>query len=328
MGDLAVLGLSDDQQRVYEALATSARRRAEDLADVIGLTAAQVAAALEKLVRLGLAVNDPGEDASVSAAPPELAVDALVRAQQGALDRAQAFGRDLAERVARSQEVHRPEQLVSVVVGREAMGSISQQLESSARVEVLSLERPPYLAPHSQEGAGTNPQQQLKMAEGVAYRTVFDQSVLDDSRIVGRIRRDLAAGEQGRVLANLPLKLIVVDRQVALLPLIGGSDVDEPAMLMIQPSVLVDSLVALFEALWQVASPLRLEASTEPADQEERDARTVVGLLAAGLSDTRIAHTMGISERTVRRKVATALQLLGAETRFQAGLRAKESGWV
>jgi DNA-binding CsgD family transcriptional regulator len=328
MGDLAVLGLSDDQQRVYEALATSARRRAEDLADVLELPVAQVATALEKLVRLGLAVADPGEDASVSAAPVELAVDALVRAQQGALDRAQSFSRDLAERAARSQEVHRPEQLVSVVVGREAMGSISQQLESSARVEVLSLERPPYLAPHSEEGAGTNPQQQVKMAAGVTYRTIFDQSVLDDPRIVARIRRDTAAGEEGRVLSNLPLKLIVVDRQFALLPLLGGTDGDQPAMLMIRPSVLVDSLVALFEALWQAASPLRLEASSDPTDPEERDARTVVGLLAAGLSDTRIAHTMGISERTVRRKVATALQLLGAETRFQAGLRAKEAGWV
>ena len=322
MGDLAVLGLSDDQQRVYEALATSARRRTDDLADALELTVAQVATALEKLVRLGLAVADPGEDETVSAAPVELAVDVLVRAQQGALDKAQAFSRELAERAARSQEVHRPEQLVSVVVGREAMGSISQQ------VEVLSFERPPYLAPYSGTGEGTNPQQQLKMAEGVRYRTVFDQSVLDDSRIVGRIKRDLSAGEEGRVVANLPLKLIVVDRQVALLPLLGGTDGDQPAMLMIRPSVLVDSLVALFEAVWQSASPLRLEASTEPVEQEERDARTVVGLLAAGLSDTRIAHTMGISERTVRRKVATALQLLGAETRFQAGLRAKEAGWV
>jgi DNA-binding CsgD family transcriptional regulator len=328
MGDLSVLGLNEDQQRVYEALATSARRGEADLAGALDLPVASVRNALDKLVRLGLAVADPGDEGTVSAAPPELAVAALVRQQQDALTRAQAFGRDLAQRVERSGEVHRPEQLVSVVVGREAMGSISQQLESAARQEVLSLERPPYLAPYSEQGSGTNPEQQARMAAGVVYRTVFDQSVLDDPRIVARIRRDTRAGEQGRVLANLPLKLIVVDRQTALLPLLSGTEVDQPAMLLIRPSVLVDSLVALFEALWQAAAPLRLEGDGEGADAEERDARTVVGLLAAGLSDTRIAHTLGISERTVRRKVATALQLLGAETRFQAGLRAKEHGWV
>ena len=328
MGDLSALGLSEEQQRVYEALATSARRRAEDLADALELPLPQVGNALDKLLRLGLAVADPGDGVSVSAAPVELAVDALVRSQQEALTRAQTFSRELAQRVARSGEVHRPEQLVSVIVGREAMGSISQQLESAAREEVLSLDRPPYLAPYSGAGGGSNPQQQVGMASGVRYRTVFDQSVLDDPAIVERIRRDTTAGEQGRVLAALPLKLIVVDRSLALLPLLSGMDEDPPAALLIRPSVLVDSLVALFEALWRAAAPLRLEGATDDVGLEEREARTVIGLLAAGLSDSRIAHTLGISERTVRRKVATALELLGAETRFQAGLKAHERGWV
>jgi DNA-binding CsgD family transcriptional regulator len=273
-------------------------------------------------------VADAGDAASVSAAPVELAVEALVRSQQDALQRAQAFGRELGQRAARSSEVERPEQLVSVVVGREAMGSISQQLQRSARQEVLSLDRPPYLAPHSGHGEGLDPEQQVRMAAGVRYRTVFDQSLLDDPAIVARIRRDLAAGEQGRVLGDLPLKLLIIDGSIALLPLLSGVEDDQPAALLIRPSVLVDSLVALFEALWRAAPPLRLDAGSAAADEEEKDARTVVGLLAAGLGDARIAHTLGVSERTVRRKVATALALLGAETRFQAGLRAKERGWV
>jgi DNA-binding CsgD family transcriptional regulator len=328
MGDLSVLGLTAEQERVYEALATSTRRRAADLAELLELPLPQVGIAVEKLLRLGLAVADPGEEESVSAAPVEIAVDALVRSQHEALDRAQAFSRDLARRAARSTEVHRPEQLVSVVVGREAMGSISQQLQRSAREEVLMFDRRPYVTPLSEHGVGQNPEQPVRMAAGVQYRTVFDQSLLDDPAIVARIRRDTAAGEQGRVLAALPLKLVVVDRTLALLPLLSGGDEDEPAALLIRPSVLVDSLVALFEALWRAASPLRLEAPADGLDAEEREARTVVGLLAAGLSDTRIAHMLGISERTVRRKVATALILLGAETRFQAGLRANERGWL
>lgn len=327
MGDLSVLGLNDDQQRVYEALATSARRRPDELAEVLELPLPQVAIAVEKLLRLGLAVADPGDCASVSAAPVELAVDALVRAQHDALDRAQAFSRELAQRAARSPEVQRPERLVSVVVGREAMSSISQQMQRSAREEVLTFDRPPYFAPASDQGVGENPAQPALMAAGVRYRTVFDQTLLDDARIVERIRRDTVAGEEGRVLAELPLKLIVVDRSLALLPLLSGLDEDPPAALLIRPSVLVDSLVALFEALWRAAAPLRLEGDGD-GDAVEREARRVVGLLAAGLSDSRIAHTLGVSERTVRRQVATALTMLGAETRFQAGLRAHERGWV
>lgn len=301
MGELSVLGLTAEQERVYEALATSARRRAEDLAELLELPQAQVGIALEKLLRLGLAVADPGEDQSVSAAPVEIAVDALVRSQHEALDRAQAFSRDLAQRVARSGDVHRPEQLVSVVVGREALGSISQQMQRSARKEVLMFDRPPYVTPLSEHGGGHNPEQPARMAAGVRYRTVFDQTVLDDPAIVARIRRDTAAGEEGRILADLPLKLIVVDRALALLPLLSGVDADPPAALLVRSSVLVDSLVALFEALWHAASRVQLDVAEDGLDVEEREARTVVGLLAAGLSDTRIAHMLGISERTVRR---------------------------
>jgi DNA-binding CsgD family transcriptional regulator len=328
MGELSVLGLSVEQERVYEVVATAPSRRAADLAMATRLTPAEVGNALERLQRLGLVVADPGDEESYSVAPVELAVDALVHAHQDALLRAQAFGRDLAQRAARTREVDRPEQLVSVVVGREAMGSISQQVQRSAAEEVLSLDRPPYLAPYSHEGTGYDPEQAARMQAGVRYRTVFDQGLLDDSAVVARIRRDAAAGEQGRVLADLPLKLIVADRSLALLPLMDEVHDEQPAALLIRTSVLVDSLVALFEALWRVASPLRLDLGDGALGGDEQELRVVVGLLAAGLTDTRIAHSLGVSERTVRRKIAAALDELGVTTRFQAGMRAHERGWV
>jgi DNA-binding CsgD family transcriptional regulator len=328
MGELAVLGLTAEQERVYTVLATTALRRTADLADAAELTAAETEHVLERLLRLGLAVSYPGDEPSYSVAPVELSVQALVRAKQEALLRAQAYAGELAQRALRTNEVERPEQLVSVVVGREAMGRISQQLQASASEEVLSFDRPPYYAPYSEGGAGYDPEQAVRLESGLRYRTVFDQALLDDPGVVARIRRDALAGEEGRVLADLPLKLIIVDRKSAILPLMDDASSEQPAALLIRPSVLVDSLVALFEALWRVAAPLRLDVPEQEQAQEEQELRTVVSLLAAGLTDTRIAHTLGVSERTVRRKIAAALENLGVQTRFQAGMRAHERGWV
>lgn len=327
MGDLAALGLSEQQERLYELLATTAGRTGEQLATALGVPLADVLGGLEALHKLGLALADPGESGTYTVAPVELAVDALVRGRHEALDRAQAFGRELGARAARSKVGLRPEQLVSVVVGMEAIGSIAQQLQRSASEEVLSLDRPPYYTPYAEEGTGNDPAQQARMEQGVRYRVVFDSSLLDDEAIVRRMRRDAARGEQGRVLADLPLKLLVVDRTMAVLPLITGVEHGPPAALLVRPSVLFDSLVALFEALWRVAAPLGFDEKSS-IEVEERHLRTVVGLLAAGLSDARIARTMGVSERTVRRKVAMLLEHLGVETRFQAALRARELDWV
>jgi hypothetical protein len=50
------------------------------------------------------------------------------------------------------------------------------------------------------------------------------------------------------------------------------------------------------------------------------DAAPLLTLMASGLTDGAIARKLGISERTVRRRVSDILAELGVATRFQAGL--------
>ncbi|GAA4225875.1 DNA-binding NarL/FixJ family response regulator [Streptosporangium album] len=96
-----------------------------------------------------------------------------------------------------------------------------------------------------------------------------------------------------------------------------------------QPSALLDALVGLFEVLWQSAVPLHVTATPagetleperrfQPADIE------VLALLAAGLKDDAVARQLGISPRTVQRRVQVLCERLGARSRFHAGLLASE----
>ena len=50
--------------------------------------------------------------------------------------------------------------------------------------------------------------------------------------------------------------------------------------------------------------------------------------LAAGAKDEQIARTMGLSLRTIRRRIADLMIELGADTRFQAGAEAVRRGWL
>jgi DNA-binding NarL/FixJ family response regulator len=49
--------------------------------------------------------------------------------------------------------------------------------------------------------------------------------------------------------------------------------------------------------------------------------------LAAGAKDEQIARTLGLSLRTVRRRVADLIEL-GVDNRFQAGVEAVRRGWL
>jgi DNA-binding NarL/FixJ family response regulator len=54
----------------------------------------------------------------------------------------------------------------------------------------------------------------------------------------------------------------------------------------------------------------------------------VLELLAAGCTDASVAARLEVSVRTVRRSMAAIMSRLGARSRFQAGLKAADRGWL
>ena len=56
--------------------------------------------------------------------------------------------------------------------------------------------------------------------------------------------------------------------------------------------------------------------------------RFLLQQLAAGAKDEQIARSLGVSLRTVRRRVSEPVDELGVENRFQAGVEAVRRGWI
>jgi len=56
--------------------------------------------------------------------------------------------------------------------------------------------------------------------------------------------------------------------------------------------------------------------------------RALLQMLAQGCTDESAAKRLGLSLRTVRRMTAVLLGRLGARSRFQAGVRAAQQGWL
>ncbi len=98
---------------------------------------------------------------------------------------------------------------------------------------------------------------------------------------------------------------------------------------MIHPSALLQALDTLFEAEWERAVQLQAAIGTADGSLEpEADHRKLLGLLAAGLTDESIARSLGWSARTTQRRLQSLMRELGATTRFQAGMAARERGWL
>lgn len=69
------------------------------------------------------------------------------------------------------------------------------------------------------------------------------------------------------------------------------------------------------------------QETEEQPDLSEAD-RALLHLLHAGLKDETIARQLGLSERTLRRRITDLTTRLGATSRFQAGAQVVRRGWL
>lgn len=320
---LEAVGLSGTDDAVYHVLLEAVRARLETLVELSGLPRAEVAESLRRLVDHGLVQPDQFNECGYIALSPDVAIPVLIDRRRRELTALQVRVDQLAE--ARRARPVSDAPVVEPVRGLLNVLSTAGRIQAEAETELLLIDAPPYLATGV---AMPNDAELTSLARGVSYRAIYHPDALADTDAVDHMRRCVAAGEQARVLAGAGPKLMIADRRVALL-LESNTAPDSAARLLVRESALLDLIVERFEHMWSAAVPVDGDASGEAAEVgvSERD-RQLLALLAAGMKDRTIARTLGVTERTVGRRVTELMQRLDADTRFRAGVRAVARGWI
>lgn len=227
---------------------------------------------------------------------------------------------ELRESAKTTKGTRREERIVEVL-SREAAAQVFSQIIQSAEHDILGLERPPVLV-----SANDQPDDiQLRLlAKGVRFRSITDSSMLNAPGTLNRLRIATRAGEQYRVYPSLPFKLIVVDHRIGLIPL-NLARPDGPALL-VRSSSLLDALCEMFEMLWRSSVPFLLEPGEAlPAQRATGYIDALLPMLVSGLNDKSIELELGVSQRTLTRRIVELMKRLGATTRFQAGWLAAQA---
>jgi DNA-binding CsgD family transcriptional regulator len=323
---LEVLGLDHGQEAAYFALLDGSALGLDELVGRTGLEADILKGALTRLEDGGLVSRLTGEPARWTVLPPEHAIEVLLLARERDIRRVRALTQWLGEKHRKGRIGQDAAALIEVITGPEAVARCGQQLFAGAEREVRGIDAPPY----AQAGDGSSVNSSANMASrGVRSRFIYGRDNLTLPGTIGRIERDMAYGEEVRILPRAPMKIIMADGQAGLIPLVATPQVLDSCIL-VRPSALLDALSALFETLWQQAQPYvpdGLGAAVAGEDGPTEDERRILSLLALGLSDDAIARQLGIGLRTVQRRVQALLVRLGAGSRFQAGVLAADRGW-
>ncbi|XVU22457.1 hypothetical protein ACQPZJ_35025 [Actinoplanes sp. CA-054009] len=321
---LAALGLTDLEQRVYVEVLSGRAGTVAELAERTTSGLEEVRAAVDELREQRLVRVDGDR---VSPAPPDLAIDSLLLDRMRQLQEARLGVRAWVQ----SQRGDKPpDQGVEAVVGAAAVSQVFDQVLRGAQEEVLGFDRPPYLGAYHD-----NPTELALLAKGVRFRIVYDRRTLERPMAAERIGACVAAGEQARVAAGVPAKLAVADGRIGMLSFPGPGEVPaEPWAFVMRGPTWVEVLVALFGEVWERATPLRLAPAADEIENLDRwnvptpTDRQMLSLLMSGMPDKAVASQLGMSLRTVQRRLRQLMDVTGSATRMQLGWFVARNGWL
>lgn len=339
MSGLSDLGFSAQEETIYRSLLRNSAATADELASQHGLPAAMVAQACARLVELGVLKHD--RSGSGFLVPrPAAAIGQLIERREEELLRQYRRASEsrfiIAELELLAQAPESPDQAdqadqadqgVERLTGLDEIRDRLEELAFFTRTSVFSIQPG---GPQSRESLeASRPLDQRGIRRGVEMRVIHEASVLDDEMNRVYLRELVMGGTKVRVTNQLPERMIIMDSQVAVVP-IDPANSRRGALIVRNPG-LVAGFLDLFHRAWQDAEdlPWLAEGSEQvPTNKISPQDKKILELLASGCTDETSARAVGVSVRHLRRTISRLMQELGANSRFEAGVEAARRGWL
>lgn len=328
---LELLGLDKPAEAVYRAMLSRPRDDAKALAERLGISEEALREAWDRLSGLSLvqyAADCPtGASTPPRAVNPEVGLDYLLARRQAefALESQRIAG----ARAAARQLISEYADLRPAPVSVEHLANVDEVrarlavLTENVRTEVMVFA--PGGAQTEANMAASRPLNERLLGRGVTMRTIYLDSVRNAPASEAHAKWLTELGGQVRTVAVLPLRMTIVDRTTAVLP-VDSENSGEGAVALTGQGTLT-ALCTLFETVWENARPLGQSPRRDETELDHQEAATL-RLLAEGHTDEGIAKRLGVSYRTARRIATVLMDRLGARSRFEAGARAVQRGWL
>ncbi len=310
---LQPLGISPSAEAVYIALGSQASATSADLIRMTSLAVDEAHAAIAELQQLGL-ILESGQG-NLQALPITEVAKALRVQRLSELELAVAIAESLQSRLAAAAQSQSDD--IRVLVGRDAIKPVHREIFQAARNEICVFDKPPYIQARdaTEQALDEDAPEWQALRRGVRLRCVYHPGF--DSDRLNELALFASHGEDSRT-APVPMKLIIVDSEVAMIPSMRSYlPGHEPIYSVVRHPTLIEALQWLFEGVWDTGVPIMAAAAALP----DRDPRRqmLVSLLMTGSTDGAIANNLGINVRSVRRWIAELMEEMGVDTRLQLG---------
>jgi Bacterial regulatory proteins, luxR family len=180
--------------------------------------------------------------------------------------------------------------------------------------------RPPGLLAEARKSALST------LARGVQIRTIYQHTARSDLATRAYVREVTAEGAEVRTADQVIDRMVIYDRETVFLPERKNNG-QAPGAAIVREPTLVAFLCAVFEHLWDGATPFNPDNQKTPTTADDLK-QSIIRLMAKGYKDEMVARRLGMSVRTCRRHISEITEELEATSRFQAGVNVALSGML
>lgn len=295
--------------QVYRKSVQLGRYVRNEIAQKLGLSEQEAEHAEQTLIHLYLLMPAPGEEDVLAPVSPDAAAAELL-----SLTPAYFEGRRQRNRT----------EAFDMVRDIDMIRSLTRTLRNESQTEILTV-----------QPGGARPAEVLNplrdtllsaLDRGVSMRTLYQHTARQDLFTSSYVRQMSDHGVEVRTTDEVVDRIIIYDREVALIPEQVPKSSPPSAMVVREPN-LVQFICRVFEHMWLNAVPFERDSSQpEPVADDVKQA--IVRLMAKGYKDEMVARRLGMAVRTCRRHIAEIAEELDATSRFQAGVQAALAGLV
>ena len=255
---LMKLGFSERQAKVYLALLNQRNATAAELQKSSGIIKTKVYEIVKSLVQKGYCrERKVGRKRTFEAVDPQFSLSSYIPKLESHINDTRLMIKRLSERFAESSEETEPLDYIEVLYGNDNVHRKFVSLLRSCAKEFLGFARAPY-ACYTEEMIAEQIRENIAFLDrGGKIRTVYELNEKSPDWLMKFIEMAAKAGEDFRISEELPLKMIIFDRETTLLADEGGfASEGELTMSAIKQKVTVNGYVALFEFFWNQSMEL------------------------------------------------------------------------
>lgn len=256
---LMKLGITESAGKIYLLLLQKSNSTASELSKLSGISRSKTYELLNILIRKGLCAEHLGSVKKYVPVEPKKAFAGMQHQLVKEFDENTLSIIKLTEQLTPLFEIQKGnfDPLDFIQVFRSKVSSLekAESLESQAKVEILSLCKPPYAMGLIRKRTKLRPHI-TKLREDIVYRSIYEIEPDNKEGFLKRVKLFHESGGIARISHKLPLKLVVFDKKDVIFNLLNqvGNNTNFTT-LSIEHKNMGEILKRIFDLYWEESIP-------------------------------------------------------------------------